>query len=87
MITDTFSYTTFIIQDENNDGVFTVQELIHWIETNKLVKFESEGRDADMDKIMQSQSAEKDSDETTDGESSKNSSSSKSAKKTDPQKQ
>ena len=29
-----------------------MQELIQWIETNKMVKFESEGRDADMDKIM-----------------------------------
>lgn len=45
--------------DENKDGVFTVQELINWIETNKLVKFESEGRDAEMDKIMESQSSEK----------------------------
>lgn len=46
--------------DENKDGVFTVQELIKWIETNQLVKFESEGRDAEMDKIMESQSNEKD---------------------------
>ncbi|VEU34439.1 unnamed protein product [Pseudo-nitzschia multistriata] len=42
--------------DENKDGVFTVQELINWIETNKLVKFESEGRDAEMDKIMENHS-------------------------------
>jgi hypothetical protein len=28
--------------------------LITWIETNKLVQLESEGRDADMDRIMQS---------------------------------
>mmetsp|Transcript_25950 Transcript_25950/g.29140 ORF Transcript_25950/g.29140 Transcript_25950/m.29140 type:complete len:914 (-) Transcript_25950:80-2821(-) len=46
--------------DENKDGVFTVQELIKWIETNQLVKFESEGRDAEMDKIMESQTNEKD---------------------------
>ncbi|KAL3923319.1 MAG: hypothetical protein SGILL_001723 [Bacillariaceae sp.] len=46
--------------DDNKDGVFTVQELIQWIETNKLIKFESEGRDADMDKLMmESHSAEK----------------------------
>mmetsp|Transcript_16115 Transcript_16115/g.34942 ORF Transcript_16115/g.34942 Transcript_16115/m.34942 type:complete len:950 (-) Transcript_16115:3546-6395(-) len=45
--------------DENKDGVFTVQELINWIQTNKLVKFESEGRDAEMDKIMESKSNEK----------------------------
>jgi hypothetical protein len=31
-----------------------VQELIRWIETNKFAKFESEGRDADMEKIMKS---------------------------------
>jgi hypothetical protein len=36
-----------------------VQELINWIETNKLVKYEEEGRDADMDRIMEtSQSQE-----------------------------
>jgi hypothetical protein len=28
--------------------------LISWIETNKLVQLESEGRDADMDRIMES---------------------------------
>jgi LETM1 and EF-hand domain-containing protein 1 len=49
--------------DDNKDGVFTVQELIQWIETNKLVKFEKEGRDADMDKIMESQSSEKENKE------------------------
>lgn len=41
------------MQDENKDGVFTVQELIKWIETSKLVQLESEGRDADMDRIME----------------------------------
>jgi hypothetical protein len=39
--------------------LFTAQELTKWIETNKLVKFESEGRDAEMDKIMENQAAEK----------------------------
>lgn len=33
-----------------------MQELISWIQTNKLVKLESEGRDADMDRVMQSHS-------------------------------
>lgn len=47
--------------DENKDGVFTVQELISWIETNKLVKFESEGRDAEMDKIMEIHTNEEES--------------------------
>lgn len=46
--------------DDNKDGVFTVQELIKWIETNQLMKFESEGRDAEMDKIMESQTNETD---------------------------
>jgi hypothetical protein len=41
-------------QDTDGDGVLTVQELIKWIDTNKLVKLESEGRDADMDRIMES---------------------------------
>lgn len=31
-----------------------MQELITWIETNKLVQLESEGRDADMDRMMES---------------------------------
>lgn len=35
-----------------------MNELIDWIHTNKLVKLESEGRDADMDRIMESQAAE-----------------------------
>jgi len=43
--------------DEDGDGVLTVQELIKWIDTNKLVKLESEGRDADMDRIMDKQRA------------------------------
>ena len=46
----------FLRQDENDDGVLTVQELIKWIETNKLVQLESEGRDADMDRIMEKRS-------------------------------
>ena len=41
------------LQDGNEDGVFTVQELIRWIETNKLLKLEEAGRDADMDRIME----------------------------------
>jgi LETM1 and EF-hand domain-containing protein 1 len=45
--------------DENKDGVFTVDELIKWIDEHKLVKFVEEGRDVDMDRVMESQ-AEKD---------------------------
>eukprot|EP00934_Nitzschia_sp_Nitz4_P008592 Nitzschia sp. Nitz4//scaffold239_size30010//14829//17923//NITZ4_008012-RA/size30010-snap-gene-0.32-mRNA-1//1//CDS//3329543568//8582//frame0 len=40
--------------DENEDGVFTVQELIKWIETNKLVQLAEAGADADMDRILES---------------------------------
>lgn len=46
-----------VIKDANKDGVFTVQELIHWVETNQLVKFVEEGRDADMDRIIEKQSS------------------------------
>lgn len=56
--------TTLSTQDDNKDGVFTVQELISWIDNNKMIRFESEGRDADMDKIMmESHSAEKEEEE------------------------
>ena len=37
-----------------------MQELINWIETNRLVKLELEGRDADMDRIMENQAGEPD---------------------------
>jgi len=39
--------------DENKDGFFTVAEFIKWIDTNKLVKLGEEGRDADMDRMME----------------------------------
>ena len=35
-----------------------------WLETHKLVKYESEGRDADMDRIMESQAVDNHKDET-----------------------
>lgn len=41
--------------DENHDGMFTVDELINWIDQHKLVKFVEEGRDADMDRVIESQ--------------------------------
>jgi hypothetical protein len=37
--------------------VFTVQELIQWIDEHKLVKFVEEGRDADMDSILEKHTA------------------------------
>jgi hypothetical protein len=40
-------------QDEDKDGVFTVAEFIRWVETNKLVKYVEEGRDADLDRSFQ----------------------------------
>lgn len=58
-------------QDENEDGLFTVQELYNWIETNKLVRFQSEGRDADMDRIMESKEEANSGDAVDPGESKK----------------
>jgi hypothetical protein len=46
-----------ILQDENRDGVFTVEELIKWIDEHKLVKFVEEGRDADMDRVLENHSS------------------------------
>ena len=37
--------------------MFTVEELIKWIDENKLVTFVMEGRDAEMDRIMESKVA------------------------------
>jgi len=43
--------------DENEDGLFSVDELSKWLETNKLVKLAEEGRDAEVDKIIEIQAA------------------------------
>lgn len=43
--------------DENEDGLFSVEELSKWLETNKLVKLVEEGRDAEVDKIIEIQAA------------------------------
>lgn len=43
-------------QDDNQDGVFTVAELVNWIDEHKLVTLVKEGRDAEMDRIMENQS-------------------------------
>lgn len=48
----------------------TVQELIKWIDTNKLVKLESEGRDADMDRIMESHRSGNKKEDSLDGSQS-----------------
>ena len=45
------------MQDENEDGLFSVEELSKWLETNKLVKLVEEGRDAEVDKIIEIQAA------------------------------
>jgi len=50
------NFLSLAVQDGNHDGVFTVEELIKWIEKNKLVKFVEEGRDVDMERMMASQS-------------------------------
>jgi Ca2+-binding EF-hand superfamily protein len=38
--------------DENEDGFFTVAELLKWVETNKLVRLVENGRDAEVDRII-----------------------------------
>lgn len=65
--------------------MFTVQELIKWIETNKLVQLENEGRDADMDRIMESQSSESSKEEKAKGKENPPSSRSKSEEETSKQ--
>lgn len=45
------------MQDENHDGIFTVDELLLWLNEQKLVKFVEEGKDADLDRIMESQAS------------------------------
>jgi hypothetical protein len=42
-------------QDENCDGVFTVDELIRWIEEHKLVTLVEEDRDTEMDVVIANQ--------------------------------
>ena len=45
-------------KDENQDGIFTVDELLRWIDEHRLVRFVEEGRDVDMDKLLESQSSD-----------------------------
>jgi hypothetical protein len=47
------------LQDENHDGVFTVTELLRWIDENQLVKFVEGGLDVDLDLMMESSDANK----------------------------
>lgn len=42
-----------------------VDELIRWIDEHKLVEFVKEGRDAEMDKIMEHHSSQAKQDEAT----------------------
>lgn len=49
-----------IAMDTDGDGVLTVKELVSWLETSKLIKLESEGRDRDMDRILESQQSGED---------------------------
>ena len=48
--------------DENKDGVFTVDELIKWIDEHKLVKFVEEGRDVDVDRVMEKHASKDEAD-------------------------
>jgi len=43
--------------DDNHDGIFTVEELLEWIDQTKLVKFVEEGRDHEMDRMMEKSQA------------------------------
>ena len=40
-------------QDENKDGVFTVDEFKKWIETNKIVQLLKTGKDGDLDRLLE----------------------------------
>ncbi len=42
-------------QDENEDGLFSMDELSKWLETNKIVKLVEEGNDAEVDKLIAQQ--------------------------------
>ena len=48
-----------------------MQELISWIETNKLVYYEEEGRDADMDRMMETPASENQKEEQPKSETEK----------------
>lgn len=56
-----------VTQDDNHDGIFTVDELLRWIDEHRLVKFVEEGMDVDLDELVPSEnaSASKDSSEST----------------------
>lgn len=58
-------------QDENKDGVFTVDELKKWINENKLAQFFAEGRDADIARIIDSVADEVKQDDNMSGSSDK----------------
>ena len=65
----TFSDLFILVQDENGDDEITVQELTNWIHTNKLVQLASEGRDVEMDRIMESHTTESSDSESADSSS------------------
>jgi len=44
--------------DQNHDGLLTVDELMKWCDEHRLIKLMEEGRDADMDRIIESHSPE-----------------------------
>ena len=61
-----FLFFELFYQDENQDGAFTVEEMVRWMDKHKLVKFVEEGRDADMDRILlENQAAEPARDDET----------------------
>jgi len=60
-----------IEMDADGDGVLTVQELVSWLERNKLIRLESEGRDRDVDRILEKQQSGVQSEDETPNESMK----------------
>jgi hypothetical protein len=56
---------SWVTQDTNRDGIFTVGELVKWCDEHKLERLVKEGRDAEMDKIIESQSVSQQKEEVT----------------------
>jgi len=70
-------YYTQQLQDDNHDGIFTVDELLQWVDKHRLVRFVEEGMDVDLDKLMASETKESNmSSKDSSSESSPNTSSS-----------
>jgi hypothetical protein len=56
-------FAHLFLQDENCDGVFTVEELIKWIDEKKLVRFVEEDGDVDIARVFATPPVEQPKDE------------------------